>query len=32
MENLILKNGIILTPFEELIDKVLFLKDMKMTG
>jgi N-acetylglucosamine-6-phosphate deacetylase len=30
MENLILKNGIILTPFEELMDKVLFLKDGKI--
>ena len=30
MENLILKNGIILTPFEELTDKVLFLKDGKI--
>jgi N-acetylglucosamine-6-phosphate deacetylase len=30
MENLILKNGIILTPFEELKDKVLFLKDRKI--
>jgi N-acetylglucosamine-6-phosphate deacetylase len=27
MENLILKNGIILTPFEELREKVLFLKE-----
>jgi N-acetylglucosamine-6-phosphate deacetylase len=30
MENLILKNGIILTPFEELKDKALFLKDGKI--
>ncbi len=27
MENLILKNGVILTPFSELREKVLFLKD-----
>lgn len=30
MKNLILKNGIILTPFKELRDKVLFLKDRKI--
>ncbi|MCL5071315.1 MAG: hypothetical protein M1308_10535 [Actinobacteria bacterium] len=30
MKNLILKNGIILTPFVELKDKVLFLKNEKI--